>query len=1157
MAIRGNWQEVDPQVESIMAVDFIWKPFNFMKNVTITFFFDFFIIQGFELFDKRKDDIKRSVICYNHYEYISVLSTKTGLLQSLTDYYSNNKMAIDCNYTVADSLPMAFMITSNPNDFDFQVFRKKFQNIERGYVYKEKLAPKQFEQNFWLLKPANMNQGKGIEIFNTLKQIYSFLANKPQDQLWIVQKYIEKPLLYKQRKFDIRVLALGTNDYEIYFYNTGYMRTSSDNYTLDNKNKFVHLTNNCYQKHSNNYQKFEQGNQLTFQQFQEYLKDTFPDLEIPFDQIMLRMKDLIIDCFLAGINNFNPNKREHVFEVMGFDFMIDEDFRVWIIEVNTNPYFGVLNDQLPKFIDNLVDDTLRLTLDKVFPRDNPDSERPSQYELLYSQKQGINKRQGFDVGIYPVKSIKDKLDQERDLTLQKLNQLRSEQSQVLLLKQQTLQHKNLKTSDQKSTNKQNDELDVLNNNETSFKNLRKSQDSHQMTKIDELNEYKSQKITQSTMNTNDYLTNQNMHATVSKRTHQQPIGATSISVLLRKKAEEATRISQINQNDHLTKIQRILKVKDLIEQIKDSVSSIGDNVEQRKKDFNKYFNQICSALSNSSNVISNSKHYIPGETKEIEQLRRKAIQNGVLILVDVLYQISPEKQIKDKVKFDILDNLDLNDKKLHIYTVYEHFRQKVSYSQESQMSMRDSRLQLSQENKENITQKLAEISQRSMFQRIQDYIETNFKQVNPRIPSVLSQMDEHFNIKYLSDILDKYEQQINGNQSKLQQDTILPTVSGSKNLRNSPDFRKTMINNDSQESLERINIKKSSHQKQALNGKSVRNTIDGSYKSKQSRKEDRDIKSQESRESVQEYQRNQNNNVLMANQTYFANQDYISTANDLREYKSKMPINDTHRNTQYNVKSFERIKQSMRDVDILKRPLKQSKEKKVKSLRTQLNSKNRLPQLSDGTSEKEENNSMQYQNGYLTSKDHSLVLPNLANQQALESHNKKQLLYYGIGTNFQNQGGYNKVLQDANYYLKLHPYLQNNVRTSKNSNKKSFAHSVVKNDYQNLMHNQSSTVLFNQSKQDVKQSNPSILPLSQNTMKSNYYKSGYMSKIKISIESKVYSNQKMGLKSVPLSQKSYGTGKNQSQIQSDAGSEMKSERYLDIMPTSVNEEITN
>ena len=32
------------------------------------------------------------------------------------------------------------------------------------------------------------------------------------------------------------------------------------------------------------------------------------------------------------------------FELLGYDFMIDEDFRVWLIEVNENPYLGTPND---------------------------------------------------------------------------------------------------------------------------------------------------------------------------------------------------------------------------------------------------------------------------------------------------------------------------------------------------------------------------------------------------------------------------------------------------------------------------------------------------------------------------------------------------------------------------------------------------------------------------------------------------------------------------------------------------------------------------------------------------------------------------------------------------------------------------------------------
>jgi len=32
------------------------------------------------------------------------------------------------------------------------------------------------------------------------------------------------------------------------------------------------------------------------------------------------------------------------FELFGFDFMIDEDIRVWLIEINSNPYLGMPNN---------------------------------------------------------------------------------------------------------------------------------------------------------------------------------------------------------------------------------------------------------------------------------------------------------------------------------------------------------------------------------------------------------------------------------------------------------------------------------------------------------------------------------------------------------------------------------------------------------------------------------------------------------------------------------------------------------------------------------------------------------------------------------------------------------------------------------------------
>lgn len=56
-----------------------------------------------------------------------------------------------------------------------------------------------------------------------------------------------------------------------------------------------------------------------------------------------RIKDLIIDSILSVKNTLNPNKRSPCFELFGYDFLIDEDYRIWLLEINTNPYLGLPN----------------------------------------------------------------------------------------------------------------------------------------------------------------------------------------------------------------------------------------------------------------------------------------------------------------------------------------------------------------------------------------------------------------------------------------------------------------------------------------------------------------------------------------------------------------------------------------------------------------------------------------------------------------------------------------------------------------------------------------------------------------------------------------------------------------------------------------------
>ena len=97
---------------------------------------------------------------------------------------------------------------------------------------------------------------------------------------FVIQKYIESPLLINKRKFDIRVWMLLTHEGKGYFFKEGYLRMSSYEYTTDTNNKEIHLTNNAIQKNTQKYGSLEDGNQLSFDGFQKYIDACHPESKV-------------------------------------------------------------------------------------------------------------------------------------------------------------------------------------------------------------------------------------------------------------------------------------------------------------------------------------------------------------------------------------------------------------------------------------------------------------------------------------------------------------------------------------------------------------------------------------------------------------------------------------------------------------------------------------------------------------------------------------------------------------------------------------------------------------------------------------------------------------------------------------------------------------
>ena len=303
-----------------------------------------------------------NLLLYNKLEFNQHLSNKKGLFKSLKRYYQ----ALGKN--VFDYIPITYHVKNNANDPDFQEFVESYMEIESS---KRNL-------NLWIIKPGeNSNRGQGICVAGNLDQIKCLvspqidpLSGKPRT--YIIQKYIEKPLLIHKRKFDIRCYALVTSVNGIlqaYSYADGYLRITSTEYsTKDISNNLIHLTNDAIQKYSEEYGKFEDGNKLSYKDFQRYLDFHCSDKKVNFfNDILPNIKILIKDSIQSVFLDIDPKKRLHCMEIFGYDFMIDCNFKPWLIEVNTNPCLELSSNYLSTLIPSMLENAFKVVVDPLFP----------------------------------------------------------------------------------------------------------------------------------------------------------------------------------------------------------------------------------------------------------------------------------------------------------------------------------------------------------------------------------------------------------------------------------------------------------------------------------------------------------------------------------------------------------------------------------------------------------------------------------------------------------------------------------------------------------------------------------------------------------------------------------------------------------------------
>ena len=225
--VLNNTKDVEDYLQAInQIVDFVSENKNY-KNDLITnrkyneqFWFD----KNFQSLNKQYININRNF-----------LSCKNYWILKPTDLYQGKCIEI-CSDFEEISKKCKNMFKGVEKKFIPELIIKEEEYSDDDFIHNIRI-----NKNFTEENKSNILENSENNIFNTKKKI-AFSKMYCSNEI-IIQKYLDRPLLYYKRKFDIRCFVLVDSNLNIFFCREGHMKGSSEYYDLNNNNKLIHITN--------------------------------------------------------------------------------------------------------------------------------------------------------------------------------------------------------------------------------------------------------------------------------------------------------------------------------------------------------------------------------------------------------------------------------------------------------------------------------------------------------------------------------------------------------------------------------------------------------------------------------------------------------------------------------------------------------------------------------------------------------------------------------------------------------------------------------------------------------------------------------------------------------------------------------------------------
>lgn len=267
--------------------------------------------------------------------------------------------------------PESPLVKAFPASYHLQVDYAEFldDSLDEAYELRGEIEA---GDKTWILKPSMSDKGQGIRIFRSVDQLQAIFdafdegvdTDDEEDDAeenngviisqlrhFIVQEYQHKPLLlpnYDNKKFHLRVYILSVGDLKVYVYENILTLFAGEAYTPPDESDDSevialagHLTNTC-------------------------LQDGETPLVVPFwdlkgmsdaqkSQVFDQVKHITSDLFTAAhtVDKINFQAMTNSLEIFGVDFLVNDDFSVKLLEVNSYPDFKQTGDELKTIINDL------------------------------------------------------------------------------------------------------------------------------------------------------------------------------------------------------------------------------------------------------------------------------------------------------------------------------------------------------------------------------------------------------------------------------------------------------------------------------------------------------------------------------------------------------------------------------------------------------------------------------------------------------------------------------------------------------------------------------------------------------------------------------------------------------------------------------------